>query len=213
MRHLSLIALISGKDGHPIWTLGGKLNHFKDLSDGKATDFSWQHDARFHLGNTSQITMFDNHGEQTDRCASDDPKSCNTRGLHLELDYEAMTARVLQEYYHPDRINSAAMGGMTTLKNGNVFMGWGYNPSYTEFAPDGSTVLSFSRGIAPKHLPDMFAYRAYKGNWVGQPPWPPSIAIDRYTESTDNATVYLSWNGATEVSTWAIVSPPQPLTC
>jgi hypothetical protein len=116
-----------------------------------------------------------------------------------------MTARLLKEYYHPEGLNSGAMGGMTTLENGNVMLAWGYNPSYTEFAPDGSVVLSFDRGRR-RHLPDMFAYRVTKGNWVGRPTWPPSIDVDRPTESSENATLYLSWNGATEVATWVVVS-------
>jgi hypothetical protein len=119
-----------------------------------------------------------------------------------------MTAKVLQEYYHPEGLNSGAMGGISTLKNGNVMLAWGYNPSYTEFAPDGSLVLSFDRGKR-RHLPDMFAYRVMKGNWVGTPTWPPSLAVDRQAESTENATAYLSWNGATEVVAWEIVSLTQ----
>ena len=206
MRHMSSVALISGQDGHVIWVLGGKANQFTDLSSGNATNFGWQHDARFHLGNDSQITMFDNHGEQTNHCPSKESPTCKTRGLHLELDYEVMTVKVLQEYWHPDGINSGAMGGMTTLKNGNVFLAWGYNPSYTEFAPDGSIVSSFNRGKVPRQLNDMFAYRVAKGDWVGRPLWAPSIAVSRTGETTNNATVYLSWNGATEVATWALVS-------
>lgn len=43
-----VVTYVNGKSGEIIWRLGGKLNDFKDLSSGEATDFSWQHDARFH---------------------------------------------------------------------------------------------------------------------------------------------------------------------
>jgi hypothetical protein len=52
----------------------------------------------------------------------------------------------------------------------------------------------------------MFAYRVNKGDWKGNPSWPPSVAADAPNNSTLNATVYVSWNGATEVASWAIVS-------
>lgn len=46
-RHTHTISLIDGKSGEVLWQLGGAHNDFKDLSEGLATDFSWQHDARW----------------------------------------------------------------------------------------------------------------------------------------------------------------------
>ena len=42
-------------------------------------------------------------------------------------------------------------------------------------------------------------YRAFKMNWTGYPTWGPSIAVV-------GDVAYLSWNGATEVTDWAVVS-------
>ncbi|KAH7170043.1 ASST-domain-containing protein [Dactylonectria macrodidyma] len=206
-RHLSLISLISGKDGHPIWVLGGRRNQFLDLSDGGATNFGWQHDARFYK-NQSHITMFDNHGEQTGPCA---PSGCKTRGLHLEIDTEGMTARIVQEYFHPERINSGAMGGFHSLDNGNVIIGWGYNPGYVEYTPDGKPVMDIQRGkLGEGFQADLFAYRVSKHDWTGRPRWLPSAAIDAPHRTTENATVYLSWNGATDIASWVVVGFPIP---
>ncbi|KAH7162125.1 ASST-domain-containing protein [Dactylonectria estremocensis] len=201
-RHLSLLALISGQDGHPIWVLGGRRNQFLDLSDGKATNFGWQHDARFYK-NQSHITMFDNHGEQTGPCA---PGGCKTRGLHLEIDTEGMTARIVQQYFHPERINSGAMGGLHSLDNGNVIIGWGYNPGYVEYTPDGKPVMDIQRGkLGEGFQADLFAYRVSKHDWTGRPRWLPSAAIDAPHRTTENATVYLSWNGATDIASWVVI--------
>ncbi|CAM1505125.1 Fc.00g107620.m01.CDS01 [Cosmosporella sp. VM-42] len=200
-RHLCSLTLIDGRDGHPIWILGGKNNQFRDLSDGRATDFGWQHDARFYK-NQSHITMFDNHIQDTEFC---EPGQCKTRGLHLEIDTEAMTVRIVKEYFHPAGINSGAMGGFQTLDNGNVILGWGYNPSFVEFKPDGTPVMDLQRGtIGNMTYNDMFAYRVNKHDWFGRPTWPPSAAVDAPNKTTLNATVYLSWNGATDIAQWAV---------
>ncbi|UNI13912.1 hypothetical protein JDV02_000607 [Purpureocillium takamizusanense] len=203
-RHLSVLTLIDGRTGKPIWILGGKRNQFQDLSDGSATNFGWQHDARFLGGNQTQITMFDNHGEVTGRCGG---AVCHSRGLHLEIDAEAMTARVVREYFHPQGVNSGAMGGMQTLESGNVIIGWGYNPGFVEYTGDGNPVMDIQRGkIGVDPLADMFAYRVGKHPWRGKPTWPPSAAVEAPNRTTLNATVYVSWNGATDVSSWAVLS-------
>lgn len=51
------------------------------------------------------------------------------------------------------------------------------------------------------------AYRLSKFHWQGRPTWPPHIVVDAPQGSnTGSAAVFLSWNGATEVQSWAIVS-------
>ena len=198
-----MLALIDGTDGSPIWILGGKKYQFKDLSGGNATNFSWQHDARF-LQSPNHITMFDNHGETSDSCGD---KPCQSRGLHLEIDVGAMTAQVVQEYFHPEHINSGAMGSFQSLANGNVMTGWGYNPSFVEYNKKGEPVMDVQRGpIGVGFKNDMFTYRVNKRQWKGFPTWPPSIAVDAPNRTTLNASVYVSWNGATEIAQWAVVS-------
>lgn len=208
-RHLSLLSLIDGTDGHPIWILGGRHNQFKDLSNGTATNFGWQHDARFY-NNETHITMFDNHGEHTGACEPDD---CKTRGLHLEINTDDMTVRTVAEYYHPGHIDSGAMGGMQKLPNGNVMTGWGYSPGFVEFTEQGELAMDIQRGkLGDKNIPDMFAYRVVKGNWTGRPNWPPSVAMDAPHGTAENATLFLSWNGATDVDRWALFAGEDPET-
>ena len=40
-RHTHSISYVNGTNGDVIWILGGKLNQFKDNSDGNATNFAW----------------------------------------------------------------------------------------------------------------------------------------------------------------------------
>ncbi|PTB59145.1 hypothetical protein M431DRAFT_544402 [Trichoderma harzianum CBS 226.95] len=204
-RHMSILTLIHGKDGHPIWILGGRQNQFTDLSNGAATNISWQHDARiipsYNITDETHITLFDNHGEYSGPCQG----KCQTRALRIAVNQVLRTARVVSEFFHPENIDSGAMGGYQTLDSGNIMTGWGYYPGFVEYTSDGTPVMDFQRGaIGGEPLPDMFAYRVNKGDWKGNPSWPPSVAADAPNNSTLNATVYVSWNGATEVASWAI---------
>lgn len=201
-RHLALLTLIDGKDGHPIWILGSKLNQFRDLSDGKATSFSWQHHARYYQ-NESHITMFDNHGEHTGTCEEE----CRSRGLHLEIDQAEMTVRLVKEYFHPDHVDAGAMGGFQSLPSGNVMVAWGHTPAFVEYTFDGEPVMDVQRGkIGGGTQNDMFAYRVHKSDWRGRPTWPPSLAMEAPNKDTNNAKLWVSWNGATDIAKWAVVS-------
>ncbi|PTB46110.1 hypothetical protein M441DRAFT_444663 [Trichoderma asperellum CBS 433.97] len=203
-RHLSLLTLVDGKDGHPIWILGGRKNQFTDLSNGEATNIGWQHDARILPSNSTgetHITLFDNHGEYSGVCQ----EKCQTRALHIAIDPVALTARVVSQFFHPENIDSGAMGGYQTLDSGNVMTGWGHNPGFVEYKSDGMPVMDIQRGIiGGEVLADMFAYRVNKGDWTGRPPWPPTVVADAPNGNTLEATIYVSWNGATDVASWAI---------
>lgn len=46
-RYTHSIMYVDGRTRETIWQLGGKKNSFMDMSGGNATNFCWQHDARF----------------------------------------------------------------------------------------------------------------------------------------------------------------------
>lgn len=108
-RYTHSVTYINGRTGEIIWVLGGKRNVFQDLSDGKATDFAWQHDARFHslttfpdllrneiaIHGTSRekngvakqlVSLFDNAAEDS---AVNNPFS---RGMLLEVTYPSASS-------------------------------------------------------------------------------------------------------------------------
>ncbi|RGP68181.1 hypothetical protein FLONG3_8256 [Fusarium longipes] len=204
-RGLSAIILLQADTLDPRWILGGKHNQFKDLSGGNATNFANQYHARFVQGNESRINFFDNQVTESGMCNGN---NCS-RGVIVELDYSKMTVRLLHEFYHPQRISSGSGGSVQGLDNGNFLVGWGANPGITEYAPDGTLVMDIQRGLMP-HIAgsdagvDMSVYRAWKMDWIGRPPWGPSIASSASGENTSDATVYLSWNGDTQVHRWEV---------
>jgi hypothetical protein len=180
---------ISRSTGEVRWRLGGRRSDFKM---GRGTVFAWQHDAR-HQGH-NRITIFDDGAQP-----QVEPQS---RGLLIELDPKTMSARLVRKYVHrPGRIVTRFMGNVQALDNGNVMIGWGSEPFLTEFGPGGA--VEFDARL-PKGGQN---YRAFRLPWRGQPYFPPSAAY-RYAKGT--GTVYVSWNGATEVAAWRLESGVRP---
>ncbi|CAD0112463.1 unnamed protein product [Aureobasidium uvarum] len=195
-RHTHGIYYINGTNGDIIWSLGGKNNDFEDKSDGQASNFAWQHDARWRNTDLTEMTLFDNG-------AADWVKTENeTRGLWLSLNYGDMSVTLKQDYISPEGILSISQGSVQVLSNGNVFMGYGSNGAFIEYTNDGEAIWNVQFGIIGNS--SVQSYRAYKQNWQGFPDWNPSIAATG--NGTDNTTVYMSWNGATEIKQWAILA-------
>ncbi|MBV8300512.1 MAG: arylsulfotransferase family protein, partial [Candidatus Dormibacteraeota bacterium] len=112
---------IERSSGDVLWRLGGKRNSF---SMGPDVQFSWQHDARWQADGT--MTLFDDGaGPQVE------PYS---RALVLAVDETDMTASVLASYVHPDHLLATSQGSMEVLPNGNVFVGYGALPNFSEYA-------------------------------------------------------------------------------
>ncbi|KAF5561355.1 hypothetical protein FPHYL_6194 [Fusarium phyllophilum] len=204
-RSLSAIILLQADSLNPRWVLGGKRNQFKDLSGGNATNFANQYDAKFVQGNESQISFFDNRVTTSGSCSGE---NCS-RGVVVELDYEEMTVRLLHEFYHPQKISSGSGGSVQGLDNGNFLIGWGANPGITEHTSNGTVVMDIQRGVIPHATDgdpdlDMSVYRAWKMEWIGRPPWGPSIASALSGNDATNATIYVSWNGDTQVDRWEV---------
>ncbi|QMW43667.1 hypothetical protein G4B11_007037 [Aspergillus flavus] len=198
-RYASCLTYIDGRTGDIIWRLGGKNNDFTDLSDGAATNFSWQHHARFRDNGTA-ITIFDNASRGAG--APELP----SRGLYLDIDQENMTVKVRHEYWNPDPISSQSQGSvqLLTSSNGNtkVLVGYGHIPTWTEYASNGTVLCNTHFGAASGDG-NIMSYRVLKYPWVGHPTTSPDISAYNYTAAA-------SWNGATEVVTWALEGADSP---
>jgi hypothetical protein len=153
---------------------------------GLGTRTDYQHDARYH-GN-GIITIFDNGRVH---------KNEQSRGIVLKLDEDAMTATLLREYTHPDTVFSDTQGNVQILPNGNVFVGWGSEPSYSEFGRDGKLLFDAS------FTPELESYRAFRFPWKGHPEDAPAVVAEVGPEG--EVTLYVSWNGATEVASWEVL--------
>lgn len=188
-RHTHTVTCIDRKTGAILWTLGGKANDFADLSDGDATGFAWQHDARWHANGT--LTLFDNSAH-----SGNDPIS-ESRGLVIRLDVPNREATLLGAYYHPQQLLSTSQGNVQLLDDtGRVLVGWGHSASFTEYAANGDMLCNVHfAASAFFNFGRVVSYRDFKGSWAGYPQTTPDAEVigDR---------VYVSWNGATEVVAW-----------
>ncbi|KAF3763600.1 hypothetical protein M406DRAFT_263071 [Cryphonectria parasitica EP155] len=224
-RHMHAVYLISGTTGQILWTLGGKANDFLELPYPEGKNFTspfltmaWQHHAVFYPGtDEKEMTIFDNHVIDSDLKVTgytDCVPGLCSRGIHIRLDAdgEQKTVQLLQEYLHPSGLASVSQGSVQVLDNGNVFVGWGRNPSFTEHTPDGTCVFDVQFGpwrIWPDRDQGLDNYRAFRLDWMGAPYWPPDIAARR-GEEHDDVDVWVSWNGATEVRRWALLGSSSP---
>jgi len=187
-RNTCTVYKIDRKTGEVVWRLGGKKSSFEM---GEGTHFAFQHDVRRQSDGT--ITLFDNGNVNKEK---------QSRAIVVDIDEDAMKATLAREYTHPDKLLSETQGSVQTLPNGNVFVGWGSAPVFSEFSHDGE--LSFSAAFPTESE----SYRSFRFPWSGQPTDDPAMVAELGAE--DEVTIYASWNGAMEVATWQVLAGTGP---
>jgi hypothetical protein len=180
---------VSRSTGAIQWRLGGKKS---DFTAGPGATFYWQHDSRMVAPDL--LSVFDN--------GSTPPEEAMSRGLLLDLDTSAMRVTLRRAFAHPARLLVDFQGSMQLLPDGNVLVGWGTQPYFTEFAADGSLVLDGQLPVGDQ------SYRAFAVDWTGHPPGNPAV-VTRPNPAGGSA-IYVSWNGATEVRTWTVLAGASP---
>jgi hypothetical protein len=175
------------------WTLGGKHSSFRF---GPGAAFQWQHDVRVYPG-TRRVTVFDDHCCQMTAEGACLPATGPSRGLVLNLSSRTHTARLVDQYTHGTGVDTEYMGNIELLRGGNVVIGWGSQPQFSEYTASGRTLLD---AVLPG---SDYNYRASIEPWVGLPLDPPVGAARR---SHGRTIVYASWNGATEVASWRVLA-------
>ncbi|HEX4402500.1 MAG TPA: arylsulfotransferase family protein [Galbitalea sp.] len=181
-RHTHTIYAIDRKTGAVKWRMGGKKS---DFAIDKNAQFAWQHHVRKRTDGI--FTVFNNHSR-----TSTDPVTSS--GLLLNVDEASRTVSLQRSFDHG--ILSTAQGSVQPLENGNVLIGWGGNPVITEYTGDGKLVYKATHvGSA--------SYRSFRHEWVAHPTTKPVIAVETKGAMSK---VYVSWNGATEVRKWRIMT-------
>lgn len=171
---------INRKTGAVMWRLGGKRS---DFQLGRGAGFAWQHDARAHDGGRV-ISIFDNGA-----APKVEPQS---RAIVLALDEKRRRATLEHRYVHrPNALSAHFMGSAQLLGDGGMLVGWGSEPYFTEFAPDGG--IRFDARL-PKGGQ---TYRALRFPWAGRPAVPPVLVAKERV-------VHASWNGATDLASWRL---------
>jgi hypothetical protein len=181
---------IHRRTGQVLWRLGGKRS---DFEMGPGTVFAWQHDARHHADGRT-ISIFDDGAAPA--------VAPQSRALVIALDRKHMKARLVRRYVHrPGRVLSRFMGNAQVLENGNVLVGYGSEPYFTEYDAKGAIRLD------AKLPPGGMNYRALRFRWSGRPSVPPQLALRGHN---GQRTAYASWNGATDVAAWRVSAGPRP---
>jgi hypothetical protein len=176
---------VNATTGQVNWRLGGRQSSFK-MEPGTA--FSWQHDARQLKGDV--FSLFDNGGPPT---AKPDSK-----GLVIRINEINHTASLVHQELPPGQLWAQTQGDLQLLPNGNWWLGWGDTGEITEVSPSGQTLY-----VA--HSPDdTQIYRALRFPWFGQPLTPPALAVQ--ASASGSLEVFASWNGATNLARWRVLS-------
>ncbi|HTW99867.1 MAG TPA: arylsulfotransferase family protein, partial [Acidimicrobiales bacterium] len=185
----STLYRVARSSGEVLERIGGRRS---DYTMGRGASFSFQHDARVQPGGL--VSLLDNGSTSP---GSSGPPS---RAIVLALDAAHKSARLLRSWTHPAGLAVPSGGSVQPLGTGGAFVGWGAQPYFTEFAGDGAIV--FDARLAT----DVQSYRALISPWVGRPPAEPDVAY--LLDALSQLTVYVSWNGATEVASWQVLSGP-----
>jgi hypothetical protein len=109
-----------------------------------------------------------------------------------------MQVRLLQEYLPDPPMLATSQGSMQLLSDGNVFVGWGSEPYFSEYGPAANPRFEAKIGGGSN------SYRAFRSQWVGRPAERPAVAVERVNHATVN--VFASWNGATDVYRWDVLA-------
>ncbi|HEY2767623.1 MAG TPA: arylsulfotransferase family protein [Solirubrobacteraceae bacterium] len=168
-------------DGHIIWQLGGKHSSFTlQAAPGQTLDsaeriFAWQHDPEA-LGN-GYYTFFDNESSGT-------PLLPYSRAVTVRLDPWRRVATLVASDVQPETLSAPSQGNAQTTRAGDLFIGWGSLPYFSEFDRTGNLLFNaeFPAGVN--------TYRAYLLPWPGgrtaggygrgggRPPWGPAYGHD-----------------------------------
>jgi EmrB/QacA subfamily drug resistance transporter len=192
MRDTFAAYLVDISSGQIEWTLGGRDSSFKF---GPGANFEWQHDVMLQPDST--VSVFDDHCcRLTGGGTSVDPTG-PSRGLVLKLDQQTRKATLVAQYGNKGGFRSEYMGDTQPQPNGNVFVGWGSEPYFSEY--DKSGKLLFEGELPGPNV----SYRATLEPWVGLPLSAPA-GVAR--QANGKTFVYASWNGATRLASWRVLA-------
>jgi Arylsulfotransferase (ASST) len=143
-------------NGDILWQLGGKDSSFTlQAAPGQTLDsatkiFAWQHDPEA-LGN-GYYTFFDNESSGT-------PLLPYSRAVTVKLDPWRHVATLVASDDQPEGLSAPSQGNAQTTTAGNLFVGWGALPYFSEFDRSGNLLFN-------AELPaGVNTYRAYLLPW------------------------------------------------
>jgi Arylsulfotransferase (ASST) len=190
-RNTSALYELNTTTGQIVLRVGGKHGEVKQ---GSGTVTAFQHDATVLANGT--ISVFDNGAT---------PKvQPQSRAIVLGLEPKARTETLLASDEHSSpELSSDSQGSAQSQPDGDMFVGWGAEPYFSEFSSGGQLLYD-------AHWHGSYeSYRAYRFPWVATPATAPAIAAVA-AKAGAPVTVYASWNGATTVTSWRVLAGPSP---
>jgi Arylsulfotransferase (ASST) len=144
----------AGSGGAP----GGKDSSFREVAapgqtlDSAGEIFAWQHDPE-QVGRDT-FTFFDNDSAGT-------PLLSYSRAVTVRLNFLTRVATLIRSVDQPEGLSAASQGNAETTRNGDLLVGWGALPYFSEFSRSGKLVFNaeFPAGVN--------TYRAYQAAWPG----------------------------------------------
>jgi Arylsulfotransferase (ASST) len=173
--------------GEVIWRLNGKRSDFPVPDD---VGFSWQHHVRAH--GKSELTVMDNA----------DISGHGSLALLLDLDEAGKKISLRRAFQHPAKFVAWTLGSVQVRPDGNVFVGWGAQPYFSEFSKDGELLVDGQFNSETR------SYRTFLADWNGRPTDKPAM-VARSNEGS-GFVIYASWNGATEINHWTVLAGADP---
>lgn len=173
--------------GSVMWQVSGEDGaDFKQIGN---VEFSWQHDMRVYneTDNGLVLNLFNNANTPTD-------DESETTGISLAIDLDKKTVTGLHSLADPnDPVHSVSQGSYQLLGEvgSHAFLTYGSIPKVKEFDVDGNVIFSAKFGDENA----VASSRGYRCQWTATPFWKPSVSVN---STSSGATVYMSWNGATE---------------
>jgi Arylsulfotransferase (ASST) len=190
-RNTWALYVLSTTSGRLLKTIGG---HRSSVKLGSGTHTAYQHDATTLPDGT--ISVFDN--------GSTPKVHPQSRGLVLAFNPRTGAASLRVQYEHSPALTSDSQGNIQRLANGDMFVGWGSEPYFSEYSASGQLLFDV-------HMHGSYeSYRGYRFPWSGAPRDSPAIAAARAAKG--RVTVYASWNGDTRTSAWRVLAGSSPTT-
>ncbi|KAJ5654156.1 hypothetical protein N7490_001159 [Penicillium lividum] len=195
-RYMCSIFLLA-PNGTITWLLHGRTGGDFNLS--LDTSFCYQHDARFESQSAERVTIGLHNNDNTEFTGS----SSLTTGMVLDVELQGSKKVTLKRrmWDADEPVYAQSQGSYQPLGNGHVLQDHGAVPKIEEYDENGSVVMRARFGYDNT----MQTYRAYRYPWVGRPSTKPDVLACPSSDG-ETATVYVSWNGATDVESWKIHS-------
>ncbi|KAF9886077.1 hypothetical protein FE257_012012 [Aspergillus nanangensis] len=184
-------------NGSITWQLHGQTGG--DFRLGLGTSFCYQHDVRFESQSPERVTLSMHNNDNTEFTGH----TALTTGLVLDVELKGSKRVTVRgrTWDAADPVYAESQGSYQALGNGHVLQAHGSIPKLEECGQNGAIVMRARFGYDNT----MQSYRGYRFPWIGRPNTTPNVVTCPVVGKKHTA-VYVSWNGATDVESWKVVS-------